>query len=111
MKKIYTEEQRNEILQRYRSGEKVASICEDTGIAKSTIYERTKSNNKKKNKEVNMSDFRILRQRCETLEKMVEVLQKSATKPTRSVACNHVNAVNVIRLRRYGINPKEIHLR
>lgn len=34
MKKIYTEEQRNEILQRYRSGEKVSSICEDTGIAK-----------------------------------------------------------------------------
>lgn len=47
MKKFYTEEQRNEILQRYRSGEKVASICEDTGIAKSTIYEWAKSNNKK----------------------------------------------------------------
>ena len=44
MKKIYTEEQRNEILQRYRSGEKVASICQDTGIAKSTIYEWTKIN-------------------------------------------------------------------
>lgn len=47
MKKIYTEEQRNEILQRYRSGEKVSSICEDTGIAKSTLYAWTKSNNKK----------------------------------------------------------------
>lgn len=44
MKKIYTEEQRNEILQRYRSGEKVAGICEDTGITKSTIYEWTKIN-------------------------------------------------------------------
>lgn len=77
MKKIYTEEQRNEILQRYRSGEKVSSICEDTGIAKSTLYAWTKSNNKKKSKAINMSDFRILRQRCETLEKMVEVLQLS----------------------------------
>lgn len=77
MKKIYTEEQKSEILQRYRSGEKVASICEDTGIAKSTIYAWTKSNNKKKSKAINMSDFRILRQRCETLEKMVEVLQLS----------------------------------
>ncbi len=75
MKKFYTEEQRNEILQQYRSGEKVASICEDTGIAKSTIYEWAKSNNKKKSKAINMSDFRILRQRCKTLEKMVEVLQ------------------------------------
>ena len=74
MKKIYTEEQRNEILQRYRSGEKVSSICEDTGIAKSTLYAWTKSNNKKKSKAINMSDFRILRQRC---EKMVEVLQLS----------------------------------
>ena len=44
MKKNYTEEQRNEILQRYRSGEKVDSICHDTGIAKSTIYEWTKIN-------------------------------------------------------------------
>lgn len=51
MKKIYTEEQRNEILQRYRTGEKVSSICEDTGIAKSTLYAWTKSNNKKKRKE------------------------------------------------------------
>lgn len=50
MKKIYTEEQRNEILQRYRTGEKVSSICEDTGIAKSTLYAWTKSNNKKKRK-------------------------------------------------------------
>ena len=77
MKKIYTEDQRNEILQRYRSGEKVSSICEDTGIAKRTLYAWTKSNNKKKSKAINMSDFRILRQRCETLEKMVEVLQLS----------------------------------
>lgn len=77
MKKIYIEEQRNEILQRYRSGEKISSICEDTGIAKSTLYAWTKSINKKKNKAINMSDFRILRQRCETLEKMVEVLQLS----------------------------------
>lgn len=77
MKKVYTEEQKNEILQRYRSGEKISSICEDTGISKSTLYEWTKSKNKKNSKAINMSDFRILRQRCETLEKMVEVLQLS----------------------------------
>lgn len=77
MKKIYTEKQKSEILQRYRSGEKISSICENTGIAKSTVYEWTKAANKKKSKAINMSDFRILRQRCETLEKMVEVLQLS----------------------------------
>lgn len=47
MKKIYTEEQRNKILQRYRSWEKVASVCQDAGIAKSIIYEWTRSANKK----------------------------------------------------------------
>lgn len=46
-------------------------------MQKATLYAWTKSNNKKKSKAINMSDFRILRQRCETLEKMVEVLQLS----------------------------------
>ena len=77
MKKTYTQEQKNEILQRYRSGEKISSICDDTGVAKSTLYEWAKSKSKKNSKAINMSDFRILRQRCETLEKMVEVLQLS----------------------------------
>ena len=39
MKKIYTDEQKNKTLQWYRSREKISSICEDTGITKSTIYE------------------------------------------------------------------------
>ena len=76
MKKVYTEEQKTTILQSYWSGEPVASISADTGIAKSTIYKWIKSTAKKP-KAVNLSDFRILKQRCETLEKMVEILQMS----------------------------------
>lgn len=76
MKKIYTEEQKTEILQRYLSCEPVASISADTGIAKSTIYKWMKSTAKKP-KAVNMTDFRILKQRCERLEKMVDILQMS----------------------------------
>lgn len=77
MKKIYTEEQKNEVLARLFAGEPIASISEDTGIAKSTLYAWIKSNGKKKNKALNMTDYRILKQRCETLEKMVEILQLS----------------------------------
>ena len=77
MKKIYTEVQKAEILQRYWSGEPVASISADTGVAKSTIYKWAKETTNKKTKSVNMSDYRILKQRCETLEKMVEILQMS----------------------------------
>ena len=68
---------KNEILQRYWSGESVSSISADTGVAKSTLYKWIREAPPKKAKPVNMTDFRILKQRCETLEKMVEILQMS----------------------------------
>lgn len=71
MKKFYTEEQKYTILQGYWSGESVASISADTRVAKSPVYKWIKSIAKKP-KAVNMTDFRILKQRCETLEKMVD---------------------------------------
>ena len=77
MKKTYTEDQKNEVLARFFAGEPIASISEDTGIAKSTLYAWSKSGGKQKNKALNMTDYRILKQRCETLEKMVEILQLS----------------------------------
>jgi transposase InsO family protein len=76
MRKNYTEKQRNEILQQYWFGVPVAIIAADTGIAKSTLYKWIKATEKEP-KAINMSDFRILKQRCETLEKMVEILQIS----------------------------------
>lgn len=77
MRKNYSDEQKKEIVSRYRSGEKVSSICEDTGISKSTLYQWAKTYNLKKRKEINLTDVRILRQRCEKLEKMVEILHMS----------------------------------
>ena len=75
MRKSYSEEQKKEIVSRYRSGEKISSICADTGISKSTLYQWSKIYNLKKRKELNLTDVRILRQRCEKYEKMVEILQ------------------------------------
>ena len=67
----------NEVLARLFAGEPIASVSQDTGIAKSTLYTWSKYNGKQKNKALNMTDYRILKQRCETLEKMVEILQHS----------------------------------
>ena len=77
MNKIYTNEQKDEILKMYWSGESVASISASTGVAKSTLYKWIKETPSKKVKPVNMTDFRILKQRCETLDQMVEILQMS----------------------------------
>ena len=77
MKKIYTNEQKEKILKMYWSGELVASISTNTGVAKSTLYKWIREALPKKSKPVNMTDFRILKQRCETLEQMVEILQMS----------------------------------
>lgn len=65
VKKTYTEEQKNEVLARLFAGEPIASVSQDTGIAKSTLYTWSKYNGKKKNKALNMTDYRILKQRCE----------------------------------------------
>ena len=48
MKKTYTEDQKNEVLARFFAGEPIASISEDTGIAKSTLYAWSKSGGKQK---------------------------------------------------------------
>ncbi len=77
MKKIYTNEQKEKILKMYWSGELVTSISASTGVAKSTLYKWIREAPPKKVKPVSMTDFRILKQRCETLEKMVEILQMS----------------------------------
>lgn len=49
VKKTYTEEQKNEVLARLFAGEPIASVSQDTGIAKSTLYTWSKYNGKKKN--------------------------------------------------------------
>ena len=77
MKKIYTNEQKDEFLKMYWSGEPVTSISASTGVAQSTLYKWIREAPSKKVKPVNMTDFRILKQRCETLEQMVEILQMS----------------------------------
>ena len=61
MKKIYTEEQKCTILQRYWSGEFVSSISADTGVAKSTLYKWIREAPPKKAKPVMEAFFKTLK--------------------------------------------------
>jgi transposase-like protein len=50
MRKSYSDEQKKEIVSRYRSGETLSSICKNTGISKSTLYQWAKIYKKKSDK-------------------------------------------------------------
>lgn len=74
----YTDEQKQEVIERYANGESVSDIVIDFQIPRSTIYswikENQNSNNGKK-KEVNLKNFRALEKKVAHLEGIVEILQ------------------------------------
>lgn len=79
MNKKYTQEQRTELLSRYKSGEKVSQIHVSTGIPKSTIYawikeERTKSENIQP--QLTQRQFRTLTNKVARLDRIIEILHQ-----------------------------------
>lgn len=80
MKKTYTSEQKQAIIERYISGgETYLQISEDTGIAKSTFYSWLKKYNIEKEtakkKTVNFRNFMLLENKVARLENMVDILK------------------------------------
>lgn len=80
MKKTYTSEQKQAIIERYISGgETYLQISEDTGIAKSTFYSWIKKYNIEKEtakkKTVNFRNFMLLENKVARLENMVDILK------------------------------------
>lgn len=80
MKKTYTSEQKQAIIERYISGgETYLQISEDTGIAKSTFYSWLKKYNIEKEtakkKIVNFRNFMLLENKVARLENMVDILK------------------------------------
>lgn len=80
MKKTYTSEQKQAIIERYISGgETYLQISEDTGIAKSTFYSWLKKYNIEKEtakkKTVNYRNFMLLENKVARLENMVDILK------------------------------------
>ena len=79
MKKIYSEEQKTRIVNKYLSGMTITQIHIEYGISRSTLYKWIGQSNKCKNQErkVNMREFFDLKQRCKQQEEMIEILQNA----------------------------------
>ena len=72
-------EEKTSLVARYQSGESVAEICAETGIARSTFYTWIKPFTVTKTDsgyEVNQKEFIKMKQRIQKLEQKIEILQK-----------------------------------
>lgn len=86
MKKI-SDKEKEIILHKYTSGEKVTQLSTEYGVSKSTIYLWiNQSQNRIINKcDFSAADFKKLKQKCERLEKIVQILQSTPCTPTSSL--------------------------
>lgn len=86
MNRKYTNEEKQEIITRYSSGnESVAEIVTDTGIPRSTIYNWIKQNQKVKpsrSTEFTVKDYRRLENRVKRLELIIEIIKKAGCSPS-----------------------------
>ena len=62
MRKNYTAEEKQAVIDRYRSGVAIADIAKETGVARNTIYTWIEEDgkSKKKSEKVNMRDYATL---------------------------------------------------
>ena len=76
MNKQYSDNQKNEIVEKYLSGVSVSDLSKQTGVARNTIYSWIKKSKsaQKALKRINIRDVLDLKQKCAQLEKMVEIL-------------------------------------
>ena len=77
MRKNYTAEQKQTVIDKYLSGVTITEISKETGITRNTIYNwiKLELKSKKKSSKVNMRDYFDLKQKCEQQEKMIAILQ------------------------------------
>lgn len=95
MKCKYTDEEKQEIIDRYISGsEASAGILADTGILKSTFYSWLKAYKEKqvnsKRKPINIRNFHLFENKVIRLEEIIEILQSvtcTAKSPLKERLC------------------------
>ena len=79
MKKTYSVEQKQTILNRYLSGTSVKEIVSETGIPRSTIYAWVKEGNlTEKDSTVNRKAYNQLQEHARRLEEMLDILKPAA---------------------------------
>ncbi len=77
MRKNYSEEEKQAVIEKYLSGITITEISKETGIGRNTIYSWIEQNNTKKPEKVNMQEYLNLKKKCEQQEKMIEILQSA----------------------------------
>ncbi len=79
MRKIYTAEQKTELVERYFAGTTITEISKETGVSRSTlmIWIKDYESKNKRTKAVNMRDFFDVKQKSEQQEKVIEILKAS----------------------------------
>ena len=77
MRKVNTNEQKTDIINRYYNGVTPTDLSNKSGIARSTIYAWIKTNERKPKwaEKIDMREIHILMQKCEQQQKMIEILQ------------------------------------
>lgn len=79
MKKIYSQEFKEQIVQEHFTGNTITELAKEHFLSRNTIYSWIKQYGKaiKRTKPINMREYNDLQQKCEQLEKMVEILQQA----------------------------------
>lgn len=79
MKKYYSDETKNQIVQEFINGKSVSEIHAKTGISRSTIYSwiEIQKETFTKAKKINLRDYRELVAKCERQQKIIDILKES----------------------------------
>lgn len=75
--KKYSDEQKSKIINKHLHGETVTKLSQETGIARSTLYQWINDYNSKidKNRRVNIGDYKKLKQHSEKLENIITIIK------------------------------------
>ena len=106
MKQKYSQEQKDDILKCYLSGESVSSIQKNTNIPRSTIYRWIKEYNRKhkiKDHLINLKDYNDLTRKYERSQTIIKILQSSPCLATDSIDEKYF-AIEDLLLEGYNVN-------
>ena len=79
MKKTYSQEFKEQIVQEHFAGSTITELAKEYSLSRNTLYSWIQQHgiSIKRTKPINMREYNDLRQKCEQLEKMEEILQEA----------------------------------
>lgn len=97
MKKVYSDAERQVVVNRYIQGETVTSISNVTSIARGTIYAWIKNAQEEQynSRNINLRDVHFLRQAVERQKKIIEILRLSPCAPSAPLADRYAVITNL----------------